>query len=338
MPLGREFGFARPEPGHVPDDVVVGQHPGGGRADGVAGHERLGHHAAQRRGVPRRGEEREVEGLVHLVRAHVPGQPGQRLDPRLGDHAAVARVLLEDPAPGAVDLVHAVLVEHRATRPGTAACAGARVAVLRGGRGVGAARGGRLLGALDHRDDAVPVGQAGLLDHAVRDVDPEAVDAPVQPEPQHVLELAADLGVLPVEVRLLGVEQVQVPLAVRDAGPRGPAEDRQPVVRRQLAGDAAALAEQVAVALGAARGGVERGPEPDVLVGGVVRDEVDDDAHAELVRALEQAVGVGERAEQRVDVAVVGDVVAGVGLRRGVEGREPDGVHAERRRGGPAAR
>ena len=40
-------------------------------------------------------------------------------------------------------------------------------------------------------------------------------------------------------------------------------------------------------------------------------------------------VGVVEGAEDRVDVAVVGDVVAGVGLRRGVEGREPDGVDAE---------
>ena len=40
-------------------------------------------------------------------------------------------------------------------------------------------------------------------------------------------------------------------------------------------------------------------------------------------------VEVGERAEERVDVAVVGDVVAGVALRRGVERREPDRVDAE---------
>ena len=43
----------------------------------------------------------------------------------------------------------------------------------------------------------------------------------------------------------------------------------------------------------------------------------------------EQRVEVGERAEERVDVAVVGDVVAGVGLRRHVERGEPDRVDAE---------
>ena len=43
----------------------------------------------------------------------------------------------------------------------------------------------------------------------------------------------------------------------------------------------------------------------------------------------EHRVEVGERAEQRVDVAVVRDVVAVVVLRRGVEGGDPHRVHAE---------
>ena len=42
-----------------------------------------------------------------------------------------------------------------------------------------------------------------------------------------------------------------------------------------------------------------------------------------------EIVGVGEVPEERVDGPVVGDVVAAVGLRRGVEGREPDGVDAQ---------
>ena len=52
--------------------------------------------------------------------------------------------------------------------------------------------------------------------------------------------------------------------------------------------------------------------------------------------ARDHRVGIGERAEDRVDVAVVGDVVARVGLRRGVERREPDGVDAERAQVGQA--
>jgi len=66
-------------------------------------------------------------------------------------------------------------------------------------------------------------------------VDSDAVHAAGEPEPQDVLEFAADIEAVPVEVRLLRREQVQVPLAwcavrLGNPGPRGPAEDRLPVV------------------------------------------------------------------------------------------------------------
>ncbi len=48
----------------------------------------------------------------------------------------------------------------------------------------------------------VEIGQGGVLDQPVRDVDPEAVNPAVEPEPQDVDELVADLAVRPVEVRL----------------------------------------------------------------------------------------------------------------------------------------
>ena len=51
-------------------------------------------------------------------------------------------------------------------------------------------------------------------------------------------------------------------------------------------------------------------------IGRVVRDDVDDQSEAELVRVRDERVEVGERAELRVDVDVVGDVVAVV-VRRG---------------------
>ena len=47
-------------------------------------------------------------------------------------------------------------------------------------------------------------------------------------------------------------------------------------------------------------------------VGGVVGHEIDDDLEAEVVGGGQQSVSVGERSEDRVDVAVVGDVIAGV--------------------------
>ena len=217
--------------------------------------------------------------------------------------------------------MHALLVEHRA-----------EVDDLRRRAVVAAAH--------DHRRaSAVPVRQALGLDHAVRDVDPEPVDPAVEPEPQHVLEPRAHLGAVPVEVRLLGVERVQVPLAgvpgvagqPVHAGPGRPAEDGLPVVGRLGAVRPRPGPEQVQVPLrGAGRGG-QRRPEPRVLVAGVVGHQVDDHPQPQRVRPLEERVEVGERAEQRVDVAVVGDVVAAVGLRGRVERREPDGVDAEPR-------
>ncbi len=74
---------------------------------------------------------------------------------------------------------------------------------------------------------------------------------------------------------------------------------------------------------------VTGGLEPGVLVGGVVHDEVHHDLQAALVSLGEQLVHVLERAEQRVDVLVVGDVVAVVVLRGPVHRGQPQHVHAE---------
>ena len=74
---------------------------------------------------------------------------------------------------------------------------------------------------------------------------------------------------------------------------------------------------------------VAGGLEPGVLVGRVVDDQVHHDPQAALVRLGEQFVHVLEGAEQRVDVLVVGDVVAVVVLRGPVDRGQPQHVHAE---------
>ena len=66
-----------------------------------------------------------------------------------------------------------------------------------------------------------------------------------------------------------------------------------------------------------------------MLVGAVVGDEVEDEFEASGVDGGEQAVEFGERAEERIDAGVVGDIVAKVGHGRGVDGRDPDSVDAE---------
>ena len=131
----------------------------------------------------------EVEGLVQLVGAHVVGQCARRSASRprrRGSRSPGYSSRMR--APVAVDLVHAVLVEERHDIVAAAAVRAGR----RRGRRVGQARG---------------------LDQAVGDVDAEAVDAHVQPEAQERAELVAHGRVVPVEVGLLGREEVQVPLA-----------------------------------------------------------------------------------------------------------------------------
>ncbi len=56
-----------------------------------------------------------------------------------------------------------------------------------------------------------------------------------------------------------------------------------------------------------------------MLVRGVVGYQVDDELESELMDTILEGVEIGEGTEDRVDIAVVGDVVSGILLRRGVE-------------------
>jgi hypothetical protein len=59
-------------------------------------------------------------------------------------------------------------------------------------------------------------------------------------------------------------------------------------------------------------------------------DLVDDDAQAKIVRLRHQPVEIGERAEQRINLARIGHVVAEILHRRAEERRDPDRVDAKR--------
>ena len=69
--------------------------------------------------------------------------------------------------------------------------------------------------------------------------------------------------------------------------------------------------------------------EPGVLIGGVVDDQLDDDLHAALVGSVEELLEIVEGAVGRIDVDVVGDVVAVVAQGRGEEREQPEAGDAE---------
>ena len=163
----------------------------------------------------------------------------------------------------------------------------------------------------------------------VRDgVEPHAVHAGIEPEIQSFQHPFLDLGVVEVQVGLVRVEAVPV-VRAGDVVP-GPVRDLEvleddPGVRVALVG----VAPHVELARRAAGPSPARALKPRVLVRGVVADQLVDDADAAAVRVLDELVCVGEVAVHRVDVGVVGDVVAVVTHRRRVEGKQPDGVDAK---------
>jgi hypothetical protein len=61
-----------------------------------------------------------------------------------------------------------------------------------------------------------------------------------------------------------------------------------------------------------------------VLDRGVTRDEVEDHLQTSLVGGAHEFIEIGQRAQLRRDRRVVADVVAVVGVRRGVDRRQPD--------------
>ena len=186
------------------------------------GLERVDDAPAQRGRLPRAGEEVEVERRVQLVGPEVAGEALAVGQPDLADEHARRLVGVGDAPPAAVQVVQLVAVDER---------------VVAG------------------RVDRVDLGQVGVLHRQGGRVDAHAGRAAVEPEAQHVLVLAPDVGVLPVEVGLARREQVEVPVAGRAVGILGPgpgdvAEVRRPAVRRQVAVGAAAGAEPEAVARG----------------------------------------------------------------------------------------
>ena len=259
--------------------------PGAGRQRGLG----VVDEPAQRLGVERRAEEREVEGQLELVALPVEaGHAGRAGDVGLAEEQPGRVVGLGPPPPAPQDVVQL------------------------GSLGV------HPLGlVVDPEVDRRVVAQLLVLDDHVADVDAEAGGAAVEPEAQDPVELLDEVRVPPVEVRLLGDEVVQVPLAGHLVeAPGRPAEGALPVVREGAVGVAGwvPVGPDVPVAVGGVAGGagVE---EPRVLVAGVVRHQVHEHADVPLGRGRDQLVEVGQRAERRVDVAVVGDVVAPVLVR-----------------------
>ena len=89
------------------------------------------------------------------------------------------------------------------------------------------------------------------------------------------------------------------------------------------------VAPDVEVSKRAAGCGTPGALEPRVLIRGVGQDQLGDHPEAAAVRLAQERPKVAQRSVGRMDLAVVGDVVAVVAQRRRIEGQEPQGGDAE---------
>jgi hypothetical protein len=158
-------------------------------------------------------------------------------------------------------------------------------------------------------------------------VEPDRIDAEVEPEAQHAFDRRVHGRVLEVEVGL--VREEAVPVELPSHGVEGPVRHLR--VDEDDAGVGIALvrvAPHVEVAERAVRI-LPRRQEPGVLVGGVVDREIDHHPHVPRVRLGDDVAEVVDRAVLGQHPREVRDVVAAVAQRRAVEGRHPDGIDAE---------
>ena len=157
-------------------------------------------------------------------------------------------------------------------------------------------------------------------------VDAEARHALVQPPVDHFINLLAHHRVLPVQVRLLRGEHVEVVQVRAGDGAPGAAAEVGAVVAGGLAVLPLAEVEVIAVLPFRVRQGLL---EPLMLVRAVVHHQVHDDGHAAAPGLRQQQVEVLHGAELLCDAVIVGDIVALVHKGGLIDGGEPENVDAQ---------
>ena len=195
------------------------------------------------------------------------------------------------------------------------------------------------------------VSQTLILEQRRHHVQPKSSDVAVEPEAHDVRYRPLDRRIAPVQVGLLLVISAVIELPPRrDPLPSRAEEAAGPIVRWRAAvagvgtlecADARRIGRQAIApdtparhCIGARRGGFT---EPGVAVGRVLEDQVHHHADASRTRCGDQPIEIGNRPELRADTAIVGNVIAEIDLRTGIDRREPDRIDAQPLQIGQAA-
>src|SRR6476469_2181526 len=155
-------------------------------------------------------------------------------------------------------------------------------------------------------------------------IDAKAVDAAIEPEAQHIVHRFADSRIAPIEIGLLAQKGVVIVLGRRFIeAPGGTAEIAHPTVGRGAVG--LWIAPNVPIALRIVARGAAL-DKPRMLIGRVVRNEVDNDLKAARMCLFDESIEICKRPEDRIDAAIIGDVVAEVRHRRRIDRGDPERV------------
>jgi hypothetical protein len=174
----------------------------------------------------------------------------------------------------------------------------------------------------------VLVDRALALNQVGNRVEPQRVDAQIEPEPHEIADRAQHLGVVEVQVGLVREKAMPVVLAcdrivgpVRFFGVRK--DDARACVLR------IGVAPHVVVAFARTLRGTAGTLKPWMLVGCVVDDELGQDADIQGMRCIDEPLEIVQCAVDRIDRRVVCNVVAVVSKRRRIERQQPQARDAE---------
>ena len=149
----------------------------------------------------------------------------------------------------------------------------------------------------------------------------------LQPEAHHLQQRLLHRGAMQVQIGLRGQEVVQVILlAPRIPGPGRTAEHRQPVVRRRAIG--LRIGPDIPVGL-VIRPVLARLGKPGMRVRGMAQHQVDHHLQVQRIGPCDHRIEIRQRAEHRIDIAVIADVIAEVLHRAGEERADPDRIRAQ---------
>ncbi len=160
----------------------------------------------------------------------------------------------------------------------------------------------------------------------VHNVEPEAVDTEIHPVIDHIVNFAADLFILPVQICLRDIKQSQIVLiGLIIVSPCVAAEFRLPVRR---GGIISAVLPYIIITVRV----VLRFPrlhKPRMCRGSMVERKVQHDFQISVMRFIHQCFQVLFRAEPGINLIIIADIIAVIFHWRLVNRRQPDIIDAK---------